>query len=131
MSYHKYSKYPMCISILIALAFTAACGLQPFSSVRVKASPKVYVPLGEKSITEAEVFTKLEETLQKNNKNIRLYRYQPSGGDDKLRYLVHYPLQTLELDISKYFNGIRWETADRETPIFFQESLIRKFPSLK
>ena len=105
MSYHKYSKYPMCISILIALAFTAACGLQPFSSVRIKAKPTVYVPLGEKSITEAEVFTKLEETLQKNNKNIRLYRYQPSGGDDKLRYLVHYPLQTLELDISKYFNG--------------------------
>lgn len=105
MSYHKYSKYPMCISILIALAFTAACGLQPFSSVRIKAKPTVYVPLGEKSITEAEVFTKLEKTLQKNNKNIRLYRYQPSGGDDKLRYLVHYPLQTLELDISKYFNG--------------------------
>lgn len=105
MSYHKYSKYPMCISILIAFAFTAACGLQPFSSVRIKAKPTVYVPLGEKSITEAEVFTKLEETLQKNNKNIRLYRYQPSGGDDKLRYLVHYPLQTLELDISKYFNG--------------------------
>lgn len=105
MSYHKYSKYPMCISILIALAFTAACGLQPFSSVRIKAKPTVYVPLGEKSITEAEVFTKLEETLQKNNKNIRLYRYQPSGRDDKLRYLVHYPLQTLELDISKYFNG--------------------------
>lgn len=105
MSYHKYSKYPMCISILIALAFTAACSLQPFSSVRIKAKPTVYVPLGEKSITEAEVFTKLEETLQKNNKNIRLYRYQPSGGDDKLRYLVHYPLQTLELDISKYFNG--------------------------
>ena len=105
MSYHKYSKYPMCIAVLIALAFTAACGLQPFSSVRIKAKPTVYVPLGEKSITEAEVFTKLEETLQKNNKNIRLYRYQPSGGDDKLRYLVHYPLQTLELDISKYFNG--------------------------
>lgn len=105
MSYHKYSKYPMCISILIALAFTAACGLQPFSSVRIKAKPTVYVPLGEKSITEAEVFTKLEETLQKNNKNIRLYRYQPFGRDDKLRYLVHYPLQTLELDISKYFNG--------------------------
>ena len=105
MSYHKYSKYPMCISILIALAFTSACGLQPFSSVRIKASPKVHLPLGEKSITEAEVFTKLEETLQENNKNIRLYRYQPSGGDDKLRYLVHYPLQTLELDISKYFNG--------------------------
>ncbi|UTC42785.1 hypothetical protein [Treponema sp. OMZ 857] len=95
----------MCISILIALAFTAACGLQPFSSVRIKARPKVHLPLGEKSITEAEVFTKLEETLQENNKNIRLYRYQPSGGDDKLRYLVHYPLQTLELDISKYFNG--------------------------
>ena len=63
MSYHKYSKYYVCIAVLIALVFTAACGLQPFSSVRVKASPKVYVPLGAKSlITEDKVF----EDIQKN-----------------------------------------------------------------
>lgn len=100
MSY-KYSKYFMWISVLIALIFTVTCKLQPFSSVRVKANPKVYFPLGAKSITEDEVFKKFENLVPKN---ARLYRYQ-SGQDDKLRYLVHYPLQTLELDISKYFNG--------------------------
>ena len=100
MSY-KYSKYFMWISVLIALIFTVTCKLQPFSSVRVKANPKVYFPLGAKSITEDEVFKKFENLVPKN---ARLYRYQ-SGQDDKLHYLMHYPLQTLELDISKYFNG--------------------------
>ncbi len=100
MSY-KYSKYFMWISVLIALIFTVTCKLQPFSSVRVKANPKVYFPLGSKSITEDEVFKKFENLVPKN---ARLYRYQ-SGQDDKLHYLMHYPLKTLELDISKYFNG--------------------------
>lgn len=100
MSY-KYSKYFMWISVLIALIFTVTCKLQPFSSVRVKANPKVYFPLGSKSITEDEVFKKFENLVPKN---ARLYRYQ-SGQDDKLHYLMHYPLQTLELDISKYFDG--------------------------
>ena len=100
MSY-KYSKYFMWISVLIALIFTVTCKLQPFSSVRVKANPKVYFPLGAKSITEDEVFKKFENLVPKN---ARLYRYQ-SGQDDKLHYLMHYPLKTLELDISKYFNG--------------------------
>ena len=104
MVYHKYSKAFICICVLIALVFTATCGLQPVSSIRVKASPKFCLPLGAKSITEDEVFKIVEGTVSNGNKNIRLYRYQPSG-DDKLHYLVHYPLQTLELDISKYFNG--------------------------
>lgn len=100
MSY-KHSKYFMYISILIALIFTVTCKLQPFSSVRVKANPKVYFPLGSKNIGEDEVFKKFENLVPKN---ARLYRYQ-SGQDDKLHYLMHYPLKTLELDISKYFNG--------------------------
>ena len=100
MSY-KHSKYFMYISVLIALIFTVTCKLQPFSSVRVKANPKVYFPLGSKNIGEDEVFKKFENFVPKN---ARLYRYQ-SGQDDKLHYLMHYPLKTLELDISKYFNG--------------------------
>ena len=91
----------MYISVLIALIFTVTCKLQPFSSVRVKANPKVYFPLGSKNIGEDEVFKKFENLVPKN---ARLYRYQ-SGQDDKLHYLMHYPLKTLELDISKYFNG--------------------------
>ena len=100
MSY-KHSKYFMYISVLSALIFTVTCKLQPFSSVRVKANPKVYFPLGSKNIGEDEVFKKFENLVPKN---ARLYRYQ-SGQDDKLHYLMHYPLKTLELDISKYFNG--------------------------
>ena len=105
MVYHKYSKAFICICVLIALVFTATCGLQPVSSIRVKASPKICLPLGSTSITEDKVFEEIQKNyLSKDNKNIRLYRYQPSA-DDKLRYLIHYPIQTLELDISKYFNG--------------------------
>lgn len=100
MSY-KHSKYFMYISVLIALIFTVTCKLQPFSSVRVKANPKVYFPLGSKNIGEDEVFKKFENLVPKK---CSLYRYQ-SGQDDKLHYLMHYPLKTLELDISKYFNG--------------------------
>ena len=104
MSYHKYSKYPMCISILIALVFTATCSLQPFSSVRIKASPKVYRPLGAKSITEAEVCKKIEDFVPKNS---RLYRYYPSGAanDAPIRYLMHYPVDSFDFDINRYFGG--------------------------
>ena len=104
MSYHKYSKYPMCISILIALVFTATCSLQPFSSVRIKASPKVYMPLGAKSITEAEVCKKIEDFVPKNS---RLYRYYPSGAanDAPIRYLMHYPVDSFDFDINRYFGG--------------------------
>ena len=112
MSHHKYSKYSVYIGVLLALVFTVTCRLQPFSSVRIKASPKVYLPLGSKNITEDEVCKRFEETVQKNtvgatDKNIRLYRYHPSGNanDTPIRYLVHYPLETFDFNINSYFNG--------------------------
>lgn len=109
MFYHKYGKSFLCIGVLIALVFTATCSLQPVSSIRIKAEPKVFLPLGSKSIGEDEVFKKFEEALQKNtsgtsDKKMRLYRYQ-SGQDDKLRYLVHYPLETFDFNLNNYFNG--------------------------
>ena len=112
MSDHKYSKYYVYIGVLIALAFTATCSLQPFSSVRIKAKPTVYLPLGSKSITEEEVCKKFEEIVQKNtagktDKTIRLYRYYPSGAanDAPIRYLAHYPLESFDFNLNSYFNG--------------------------
>lgn len=104
MLYHKYSKYFVYTSVLIALVFTATCSLQPFSSVRVKARPKVYMPLGAKSITEAEVCKKIEDFVPKNS---RLYRYYPSGAanDAPIRYLMHYPVDSFDFDINRYFGG--------------------------
>ena len=112
MSYHKYSKYPMCISILIALAFTAACGLQPFSSVRIKARPEVHLPLGSAKITVSDIEEKLGDIAASNEDSssgtkARIFRYAPpdATGEDKnqLRYLIHYPVQSLDFDISNYF----------------------------
>ena len=122
MSYHKYSKYPMCIAVLIALVFTAACGLQPFSSVRVKASPKVYVPLGSAEITVSDIEKKLEDIIARNGDSssgtkARIFRYTPpdATGEDKnqLRYLIHYPVKSLDFDLSNYFgeNAVSSNTA--------------------
>lgn len=114
MFFHKYGKYPVYIGILIALFFTAACKLQPFSSTRVKAKPTVYLPLGVKNITEDEIAKKFEEALQKSasgagasTKNMRLYRYRPDGstGNDPLRYLAHYPLESFDFNLNSYFGG--------------------------
>lgn len=106
MFYHTYSKYPVYIGALIALLFIAACNLQPFSSVRIEAKPTLYVPLGSKSITEDEVFKKLETILQEKDKNIRLYRYPPTGtAPNALHYLIHYPIKSLDFDIGSYFGG--------------------------
>ena len=122
MSYHKYSKYPMCVAVLIALVFTAACGLQPFSSVRVKASPKVYVPLGSAEITVSDIDKKLEDIIATNGDSssgtkARIFRYTPpdATGEDKnqLRYLIHYPVKSLDFDLSNYFgeNAVSSNTA--------------------
>lgn len=112
MSYHKYGKYPMYIGLLIALVFTATCRLQPFSSVEVKASPTVYMPLGSGKITVSDIDEKLENIITPNKgssaaTNARLFRYTPSDvtGEDKnqLRYLIHYPIKSFDFDINNYF----------------------------
>ena len=112
MSYHKYGKYPMYIGLLIALVFTATCRLQPFSSVEVKASPTVYMPLGSGKITVSDIDEKLENIITPGKgssaaTNARLFRYTPSDvtGEDKnqLRYLIHYPIKSFDFDINNYF----------------------------
>ena len=108
----KYSKYPVYIGALIALLFTTACNLQPFSSVKVKAKPKLYVPLGSKSMTSNDIDEHIRSILapkdgSSSGTEARIFRYTPPDaiGEDKnqLRYLIHYPVKSLDFDISKYF----------------------------
>lgn len=112
MSCHKYSKYFVYIGMLIALVFTASCNLQPFSSIRVKASPKVYLPLGAEEITVSDIDKQLRDIIASNGDSssstkARIFRYTPSDatGEDKnqLRYLIHYPIKSLDFDLSNYF----------------------------
>jgi len=108
----KYSKYPVYIGAFIALLFTTACNLQPFSSVKVKAKPKLYVPLGSKSMTSNDIDEHIRSILapkdgSSSGTEARIFRYTPpdATGEDKnqLRYLIHYPVKSLDFDISKYF----------------------------
>lgn len=112
MFYHKYSKYYVYIGVLIALVLTATCSLQPFSSVRVKARPEVHLPLGSAKITVSDIEEKLGDIAASNEDSssgtkARIFRYAPpdATGEDKnqLRYLIHYPVQSLDFDISNYF----------------------------
>ena len=112
MFYHKYSKYLVYICVLIAVLLTAACNLQPFSSVKVKAKPTLYVPLGSKSMTSNDIDEHIRSILapkesSSSGTEARIFRYTPpdATGEDKnqLRYLIHYPVKSLDFDISKYF----------------------------
>ena len=112
MFYHKYSKYLVYICVLIAVLLTAACNLQPFSSVKVKAKPKLYVPLGSKSMTSNDIDEHIRSILapkhgSSSGTEARIFRYTPPDATDEdknqLRYLIHYPVKSLDFDISKYF----------------------------
>ncbi|MGI5101568.1 hypothetical protein [Treponema vincentii] len=112
MFYYKYRKYAVYAGAFIALFFTAACSLQPVSSMRVKAKPSIYVPLGSEKITVSNIDEELGKMMAGNEGSpsetkARIFRYTPSGaaGEDKdqLRYLIHYPVQSFNFDISNYF----------------------------
>lgn len=109
MSYRKYTKTVTYIGVLLlTLLETAACSLHPFSTVRIKANPTVYAPLGSKTVTEDTIFQKVTETLSTGDNKIHVYRYTPSSGtegNDQLRYLLHYPIESFDFNIGSYFGG--------------------------
>ena len=55
MSYQRYLSTVLLGAVLsTAILFSAACGLQPVSTIKVKASPELYMPLGTKSFSTNE-----------------------------------------------------------------------------
>ena len=116
MSYRKYIQVSMYIGALFfAVLGTVTCNLQPISSVRIKASPKLYVPLGSRSFSAEEYFSadKIAKMVSgidgtaASNKKVYVYSYTPSDAQDKdqLRFLVRYPLQSFNLDLDSYFGS--------------------------
>ena len=85
MFYYKYRKYAVYAGAFIALFFTAACSLQPVSSMRVKAKPSIYVPLGSEKITVSNIDEELGKMMAGNEDSpsetkARIFRYTPSGA---------------------------------------------------
>ena len=142
MFYHKYGKYFVYVSVFIVLAFTATCRLQPFSSVKVKASPDLYIPLGSRSFSAKEYFSpekftemvsETDGTTNDTDKKARVHNYTPADAPDKeqLRYLVHYPLQSFDFDLDKYFGNNATENGDGLSRKFNKNISIPKIRQTK
>ena len=118
MSYQKRLQISIyAFALLLAVVGTATCNLQPFSSVKVKASPDLYIPLGSRSFSAEKYFSPekivkmvsgTEDTAASSHQRAYVYAYTPADAavEDKnqLRYLVRYPLQSFNFDFGSYFD---------------------------
>ena len=118
MFHYKCGRFAIIgVMTVLTVLVTATCNLQPVSTIRVKASPEVYLPLGAKQFDTRELFKKFEEEMTQsasfnsagkttaNNTNGVTYRYTSPDAEnpDQLRYLVHYPVQSFSFNIENYF----------------------------
>lgn len=112
----KMMKRLMLLSTLL-FAFTACDLFTNFetpNSVVLKTEADFKVPLGTLGVGKDlidlnEVLG--PESIQKSmgsslGSNVAFYNYIPDSTDDTLKYLIHYPLYTVPLDIGSYLDGL-------------------------
>lgn len=115
MSCQRYIRVVLSAAALsVVVLFAAACGLQPVSSIRIKTSPELYAPLSAKSFSANEYIspTRFKDMLKSSKSSGRegqIYYYNPPNAKDpaQLRYLIHYPLQSIPVDVNNYFGKER------------------------
>ncbi|MGP1490188.1 MAG: hypothetical protein ACTTI6_03870 [Treponema sp.] len=117
MSCQRYISVVLSAAALsVVVLFAAACGLRPVSSIRIKTSPELYVPLSAKSFSANEYIspTSFADMLKSGNSSGRkgqIYYYNPPNLKEEdaaqLRYLIHYPLQSIPVDVNNYFGKER------------------------
>ena len=120
MSHYKYGRLTVFGALaILALLLTATCNLQPVSTIRLKASPELYLPLGSKQFDTNTLFKKLEEEMLQSissdtfgkpgtatsDTQSAIYRYtDPKAKDsDQLKYLAHYSVQSFTFNVGSYF----------------------------
>lgn len=111
MSYQRYLSTVLLGAVLsTAILFSAACGLQPVSTIKVKASPELYMLLGTKSFStnkyiSPDSMANMEKGDGSTERRGKVYYYNPPNAEnpDQLRYLIHYPLQSFTFDVGNYF----------------------------
>lgn len=150
MFHYKCGRFAIIgVMTVLTVLVTATCNLQPVSTIRVKASPEVYLPLGAKQFDTRELFKKFEEEMTQsasfnsfgkttaNNTNGVTYRYTSPDAEnpDQLRYLVHYPVQSFSFNIENYFGkkqipAVRPHCREHSIPIL-QSLLSRKRKTTK
>ena len=107
--------------VMTGLIIISCNGLVTPSKVQVKGSPSVYAPLGSKTVTLSE-YLNTDDIIKmmgadKPDSTMTVYEYPftagtttptfaPGVADDNMRFLVHYPLTSVDLDFSQYLENI-------------------------
>jgi hypothetical protein len=91
---------------LLASAILAACSQPIVSSIEVKASPTVYASLGTSNYQLSSFMSASAiQGMLGSSSGATVYDYQDST-DNTQKFLVHYPLTSVPLDVAQYLNGI-------------------------
>ncbi len=94
-------KWQSIVSIAVVLATVAACNMQPFSQVHIKASPSFKASVGEHTFYLSEKLNteKPQEQLG-NNPKLQVYSYYPTGTcthPNQERYLIQYKPDAIQI----------------------------------
>ena len=97
------------LSILILLILTS-CKQGFIKKVKIKASPQVKVNLGSKEVKVENFIDKKSvedkiKTMGAGLDNVKVYEY--GGADNTLHYLIHYPVDAKQIDMSEHITKIK------------------------
>lgn len=94
-----------------ATLLLASCSGPLFSKIEVKASPTVYAALGnaKANISDYVSVGKIREIL-KSSPDVQVFDYQEGPTDTTQRFLVHYPLTSVELDFGQYMKNLKLDS---------------------
>jgi hypothetical protein len=96
--------------IVLSVGFFSACQFTMPHSAEIKASPTVYAPLGEATVTlsdylsPADLFQGLEEAV--GEMPITFYDYIDPAEPDVFKVVAHYPVLSVPLDLGEYLDQI-------------------------
>lgn len=96
------------LGILILLILTS-CKQGFVKKVKIKASPQIKVNLGSKEVKVEDFIDKKSvedkiKTMGTGLDNVKVYEY--GGADNTLHYLIHYPVDAKQIDMSEHITRI-------------------------
>jgi len=112
---------------ILASSLCFGCSHPFLSSVEVKASPTIYAALGTSNYQlSSYVSASTVQTMLGSTSGATAYDYQDSTTIQK--FLVHYPLTTVQLDFAQYLNSLNFGStlAKSLTPGSFQVPSINQ-----
>ena len=118
-------------SILILLILTS-CKQGFVKKVKIKASPQVKVNLGSKEVKVEDFIDKKSvedkiKTMGAGLDNVKVYEY--GGADNTLHYLIHYPVDAKQIDMSGHITEIKNFTENNPEKTIDEQKI--KIPEIK